>query len=221
MAKLIEGEEGASVVGYVVEGEEVTKGEYLKSKAEFEVSQGDAEYSLDEEYNLDGLEWTSASTAGKDNDQAKDRIISSVCCDFSHAEPAYVSELISFLTDMDLMLEAEKITSELVHELAEERITVDELELVELSLEEELDSVTKGNVTIIRSGGGIDIKGEMRDKTIASSVVDTFSNISSDYYQSHTEDMSTGKITQSGSSLSRKLQNISIDDFSISFSDDS
>jgi len=217
MAKMIKSADGASVVGYI--GEETEKSEYTVKTTT--VQAGNEEYEVPQANIHDTVAIGPSVTTGKDNDQVKDRIISSVCCDFSHAEPAYVSELIGFLTDVGFTLEAEKVVSKLVHELAEERITVNELELVALSLDKDLDSVTKGNVTIIRSGGGIDIKGEMRDKTIASSVVDSFSNASSDYYQSHNGDMNTGKITQSGSSLSRKLQNISIDDFSISFSDDS
>lgn len=240
MAKTTRGEEGPPSIGYMMEGEKVDRSECTARTVT--VQAGNEEYEAPQmniEYD-DKVAIGPSVTTGKDKEEVN-RTISSVCCDFSHAKPAYVSELIRFLTDLGFTLEAKSPVSELVHKFAEERVTVNELELVELSLDKDLDSVTKGNVTIIRSGGGIEVRGEMRDKTIAPSVVNVFDGVSSDYFLFPDEDMKnemrramemnrqlqppeyieTEKDVQTGASLSRKLQNKSIDDFSLSFSDDS
>jgi hypothetical protein len=106
------------------------------------------------------------TTQVEDNEHKKEENAAEICCDVD-ANPEYVSRIIEFLTEeMKFRIQEETILDRVARALVEQNILIDELQLLKLSMENDLDSVTKNEISVIRLGEQIDVRGKMNDKTI-------------------------------------------------------
>lgn len=132
---------------------------------------------------------TSVSARQANHEEKKEEIVAGICCDVARANPEYVTRLIAFLTgEMRFRIEAETVLARVAHSLAEKNILIDELELLKVSLEHDLDSVTKNDITVIRLGNQIDVRGQMNDKTIPPNATSTIEDV---YFNSSWDDFNT------------------------------